>query len=92
MTAKVKKQRTYWLAAQITSVLQDRATLLLERGYEVSFYNSLSDLTSFLNRRRAGIIIVSDDFGDQETETIVKSLMAMPEVEGARMVMVRWAQ
>ena len=90
MTAKVKKQRTYWLAAQITSVLQDRATLLLERGYEVSFYNSLADLASFLNRRRAGIIIVSDDFGDQETETIVKSLMAMPEVEGARMVMVRY--
>lgn len=92
MTAKVKKQRTYWLAAQITSVQQDRATLLLERGYEVSFYNSLSDLTSFLNRRRAGIIIVSDDFGDQETETIVKSLMAMPEVEGARMVMVRYGR
>ena len=90
VTAKVKKQLTYWLAARITSVLQDRSTLLLERGYEVSFCSSLDELTSFLDKRRAGIIIVSDDFGNQETEHIVKSLMTMPEVEGARMVMVRY--
>ncbi|MEN9834520.1 MAG: hypothetical protein RL011_713 [Pseudomonadota bacterium] len=90
MSANVKRQRLYWLSAQTTAGLQDRADLLAEKGYEVSFYRSVAELYSSLARRRAGVVILSDDFGDKETENIIRSLMNTPEIEGARMVLVRY--
>ncbi|MBM4251755.1 MAG: hypothetical protein FJ146_07270 [Deltaproteobacteria bacterium] len=90
MSAKVKRQRLYWLSAQTTAGLQDRADLLATKGYEVSFYRSVEELYSSLARRRAGVVILSDDFGDKETEAIIRSLMNTPEIEGARMVFVRY--
>ena len=88
MTATTKKRRIYWVADQVTPRLKERALLLEPKGYDVQFFTSLETFASEVAARRAGIVVVSDEGNEKVVERILLMIMAMPEIQGARMVMV----
>jgi len=84
-----KKRRTFWIADKVTPGLRERGLLLGAKGYDVQFFTNLEALTLELTLRRASIIVVSDDGEENATAKIVIALAGVPEVQGARLVMVR---
>lgn len=84
-----RKRRAYWIADEITRTMRDRALLLAERGFDVEFFTTLETLLSALDTKRAGVLVVSDDGDAGKAERILTTLICMPEIQGARLIMVR---
>jgi hypothetical protein len=82
-----KKRRTYWIVDQVRQVHRDRALLLSQKGYEVQFFSSVDFLIRELQNRRAAIIIVSDEGSPEFVDHAIIELMAMPEIQGARLIL-----
>lgn len=86
---EARKRQAYWIAETVTPRMRARATLLASKGLEVRFFTALDSLIKELEARRTGILIVSDDGDQSRTERILITLTTMPEIQGARLVMIR---
>lgn len=91
VSAPQKKRRTFWLADTVTAQHRDRALLLQQKGFDIQFFTSIDVVIQELEQKRAAVIVVSDDGDETVTETMVTQLMGIPEVQGARLILVRGA-
>jgi hypothetical protein len=88
MAEPTKKRRTYWIAETVTPLMRDRALQLAQRGFSVQFFTSVNSLVKELELRRAAILVVSDDGDEKVCLNTMRTLLTMPEIQGARLVLV----
>jgi len=84
----VKKRRTYWIVDLVTQRHRERALLLNQAGYDVHFFTTLDQFISEIQMRRAGIILVSDSGPENKIHDVVMSLISLPEISGARLLLI----
>jgi hypothetical protein len=84
---ETKKRRTYWITDTVSSQTRDRALVLNQKGYDVRFFTTLDSLIAELETQRAGVIVVSDEGETKRVERIILTLMSLPEIQGARMIL-----
>lgn len=84
-----KKRRTFWLADTVTAQHRDRALLLNQKGFDIQFFTSLAAVITEIEAKRAGVIVISDDGDEAVITRMLAHLMSMPEVQGARLILVR---
>jgi hypothetical protein len=81
-------RRVYWIASSIDERQREKAYLLSQLGFEVSFYTDLGSFVAQVSRMRPAIVVLASH-GDHDFEfRILEQLMIMPEIRSAKMVLV----
>ena len=70
-----------------TSTHEERAKLLEEIGYEVSFFEQVDELTVSLNAKRVSIVIVGDEGSEEHCIAAIGILSNLPVIQGARLIL-----
>ena len=76
-----------WLSAKVHAYQKVRAEQLFIRGVQVEFMQTVGELKAFLKRKRVSVILVSDDSDEIFLETYFKSITALPDTAGARLIL-----
>lgn len=81
-------RRVYWIASSIDERQREKAYLLSQHGFEVSFFTDLGTFVAQVSRMRPAIVVLASH-GDHDFEfRILEQLMIMPEIRSAKMILV----
>lgn len=81
-------RRVYWIASSIDERQREKAYLLSQHGFEVSFFTDLGTFVAQVSRMRPAIVVLAGH-GDHDFEfRILEQLMIMPEIRSAKMILV----
>ena len=83
----MNKRRTYWLTDLVSAKHRERALMLNQKGYDVSFFTSLDSLRTEVSQRRASVLVVDDEGQEKKIEQAIVTLANLPELQGARLIL-----
>ena len=77
----------YWLTIEPTELHSQKAALLGENGFEVTFFKTLDSLLKELQSTRVPVIVVGDEGPEVSVAKAISTLGTMPEIQGARLIL-----
>lgn len=83
----MKRKGIYWLVNNAGHLHKERADLLDELGFSVSFFTSIEELTASLAAKRVSIVIIGDEGEESECIAAMDTLSNLPVIKGARLIL-----